>query len=317
VNTRPVVATLLTASLLVPVPAPAAGTGTGDVGATPAPRPPTTEALPSPGRPPSLVLVGPFGQVAAGPLGAPAATPPDGRPLDSWVRHAPLRLEVDTDRILVGMRVTAEPVSGSGPLEPLSRGDLSFSGPDRPGTYRLVAETIDSAGTLAQQAWLVVVPDREPPADGIYDIPAPEVILSTVAGRVAGRLGSGCYVYLCVEAGRTPHEADLRVLPTAVGEAPSLQLGDGSIITAWKGRLTSLETGGRGRTIAASGALSDTATATAALAGLEPPGTGRWLLEMEVELDRERGWLRTYALMDVSETPGPASSLPDDAGAGG
>ncbi len=317
VNARPIVATLLTASLLVPVPAPAAGTGTGDVGATPAPRPPTTEALPSPGRPPSLVLVGPFGQVAAGPRRRPPRRRRMGarwtagcgtrRCASRWTRTASSS----------GCASRRSPSSGSGPSEPLSSGDLSFSGPDRPGTYRLVAETIDSAGTLAQQAWLVVVPDREPPADGIYDIPAPEVILSTVAGRVAGRLGSGCYVYLCVEVGRTPLEADLRVLPTAVGEAPSLQLGDGSIITAWKGRLTSLETGGRGRTIAASGALSDTVTATAGLTGLEPPGTGRWLLELEVELDRERGWLRTYAVMDVSETPEPASSFPDDVGAGG
>jgi hypothetical protein len=256
--------------------------------------------------------------VVAGPLEAPAATPPDGRPLDSWVRRAPLLLEVDTDRILVAVRVSAEPVSGIGPSESLSDGDLSFSGPERPGSYRLVAETTDSAGTVARQAWLVDVPDRETPADGLYDMPAPEVILSTASGQVAGRLGSGCYVYLCVEAGHAPLEADLGVLPAAVGEAPGLQLGDGSVITAWKGGLTSLETGGNGRLVEASGALSDTAAAMVGLTGLEPPATGRWLLELEVELDRERGWLRTYAVLEVSEPPEPASSSPDvPSGAGG
>ena len=163
--------------------------------------------------------------MAAGPLEAPAATPPDGRPLDSWVRHAPLHLEVDTDRILVGLHVSAEPVSGTGPAESLSSGDLSFSGPDRPGTYRLVAETTDSAGTLAQQAWLVDVPDREPPADGLYDIPAPEVILSTTAGQVAGRLGSGCYVYLCVEAGHAPPRRTWGCFQRLSGRRPACSSG--------------------------------------------------------------------------------------------
>ena len=40
-------------------------------------------------------------------------------------------------------------------------------------------------------------------------------------------------------------------------------------------------------------AVTDTATSTVSLSGLEPAGPGEWLLDVEVELDRERGWLRT------------------------
>jgi hypothetical protein len=39
--------------------------------------------------------------------------------------------------------------------------------------------------------------------------------------------------------------------------------------------------------------VTDTTEAVVALAGLEPPATGTWRLDLEVTLDRERGWLRT------------------------
>jgi hypothetical protein len=48
-----------------------------------------------------------------------------------------------------------------------------------------------------------------------------------------------------------------------------------------------------GRPREAAGVLTDTTEAVVALAGLEPPAAGTWRLDLEVTLDRERGWLRT------------------------
>jgi hypothetical protein len=39
--------------------------------------------------------------------------------------------------------------------------------------------------------------------------------------------------------------------------------------------------------------VTDTTEAVVALAGLEPPAAGSYRLDLEVTLDRERGWLST------------------------
>jgi hypothetical protein len=145
---------------------------------------------------------------------------------------------------------------------------------------------------VREHAWLVEVPDREPPPDGLYDIPAPDVLAESVADSVAGALGDGCYIYLCVEAGPAPPLARLEPLHLAVGEVPLVRLSDASVITAWEGRLSPVgRTEGRARE--AAGVLTDATEVMVALAGLEPPSAGTWRLDLEVTLDRERGWLRT------------------------
>jgi hypothetical protein len=35
------------------------------------------------------------------------------------------------------------------------------------------------------------------------------------------------------------------------------------------------------------------------LSGLAVPAAGRWLLDLEVEFDRERGWMRTFLVVDA------------------
>ena len=83
-------------------------------------------------------------------------------------------------------------------------------------------------GSAAPQAWLVSVPDRAPPADGVLDIPAPDITVSSDSGTAAGWPGTGCYAYLCVEVGTTPPPATLQPLAVDVGETLRLSLADGS-----------------------------------------------------------------------------------------
>jgi hypothetical protein len=155
-----------------------------------------------------------------------------------------------------------------------------------------VAALGSATGEVSEHAWLVDVPDREPPPDGLYDVPAPDVLVESTDDSVAGALGDGCYVYLCVEAGPAPPLARLEPLHLAVDEVPLVRLSDASAITAWEGRLSPVDrTEGRARE--AAGVLTDTTEAMVALAGLEPPSAGKWRLDLEVTLDRERGWLRT------------------------
>lgn len=277
------------------------------VPATQAPGPP----LPTPGDQPAVTiepaaqpspmtaeepleiwLRGPFGRVPGGTLEQPAAAAPQGLPLDAFVRRAPLILEVDTAAPMVKLEVVARPLEVAVPEEILSTAATEFEGPDRPGQSLLVATLTGTSEQTSQFAWLIDVPDREPPQDGLYDIPAPEVVLESDDGQVAGLAGSGCYAYLCVDVGTMPPQRMLGRLPVAVGEVLTVHLSDGSAIADWKGSLSPL---GRtaGRPLEAIGVLTDTAEAEVDLAGLEPPTAGQWLLELEVVFDRERGWLRT------------------------
>jgi hypothetical protein len=77
-----------------------------------------------------------------------------------------------------------------------------------------------------------------------------------------------------------------------VGETLRLSLGDGSALTAWEGSLTLLGQGGERRD--ASGTLTGMPLAEVELSGLTVPSAGQWLLELEVEFDRQRGWLQTH-----------------------
>lgn len=293
---------VLLVSLLTPAPAPAAGAG--DV--TPAPTAEPTDATGIP----LLWLSGPFGRVAGGSLEAPSATPPGGQPLDAWTRGAPLRIESDASgAYLLSLTVRAQSLSDPGAWESLSGGSPTFAGPSSPGRYRVVAESRTAGGALARWAWLVEVPDREPPADGILDIPAPDVVVFSTAGELAGRLGSGCYLYLCVEGGPPPPPGTLGALAAAPGEVLRMRLSDGSLAVAWKARLTPLD-GTPGRSSEARAVLTDTPEATLELVGLQQTTAGRWLLDLEVELDRDRGWLRSFYVLGVGSGPPDRTSPP-------
>jgi hypothetical protein len=248
---------------------------------------------------PVVWLRGPFGKVAGGTVERPASAAPDARPLDTFVRHAPLLLEVEGgEPFLARLEVVARPVEAGREPEVLARGLQAFEGPSVPGRQVIVA-TLPVGEHVVERAWLVDVPDREPPDDGLYDLPAPRIIVSTASDRRAGSLGDGCYVYLCVETGQPIPPEDLVPMMALTGETPTLSVSDGSAIVAWEGSLTPL---GRteGRRLEAAGVVTEAPTSSLPLTGLEPMGPGRWLLEVEVMLDRERGWLRTSNLLVVA-----------------
>jgi hypothetical protein len=237
---------------------------------------------------PVLWLRGPFGKVAGGTRGDPATTPPGGGPLDMAYQRMPLSLEADDPGLLSGIRVTSELVE-TGQRETLAQGQPVFEGPALPGV-QLVIASLSRGGTVVELAWLVDVPERELPEDGlVIDIPAPGVIVSTESGQQVGVMADGCYAFLCVETGPPPPASTLAALVTRVGETPVLSIGDGSALVAWQGRLSPL--GGTQETAReATGAITDTPTVIVPLDGLEPPARGDWLLEVRVEFDRERGW---------------------------
>jgi hypothetical protein len=258
----------------------------------------TTVAAPSP--PPTGVpqvwLSGAFGRVPGGDPASPASTPPHLTPLDTWIRRAPLSLQVDVapeDVLAVG--VVSRQRDGAHE-EHLSSGSTLFAGPDSPGVTVLVATITTEPFGRSQHAWLLAVPDRDGGEEALLDVPAPVAMLTSKAGSVAGEPGNGCHVYLCVDVGYQPPAASLEALPAAVDETLSLALDDGSAMVGWAGTITPLAdtitplagSGVEARTAQAGPAL--TPTPIAELAGLEPTAAGEWLLQVRADLDRERGW---------------------------
>lgn len=293
---RSILSFFVVAGMLLPALAPAARAG-GDVEtATPgegvgASSPPGADA-------PTAWLKGPFGRVPGGTESAPAGADPDARALDAWVLQAPLELQFAEGRVPTSLVVTATPLDGASATVTLSDGATTFVGPDRAGHYLVVADVASGSGAAAPQAWLVTVPDRAPPADGVLDIPAPDIIVSSDSGMVTGWPGTGCYAYLCVEVGTTPPPATLQSLAVDVGETLRLSLADGSAMSAWRGSLTP-DDGGNGPTLTAGGVAIEGPEARIDLTGLEVPESGRWLLALEVEFDRERGFLRPFYVLEA------------------
>ncbi|HZW02133.1 MAG TPA: hypothetical protein VFF55_11240 [Candidatus Deferrimicrobium sp.] len=290
---------VLVSLLLVQALVPAARAGGGDapsssVAAAPA------ESAAAPIAAGTLVwLRGPFGRVAGGTLDDPGTAPPGDQPLKTVVRHAPLVLETGAGTDVIALVVAARSLDAAGAVEPLSDGALVFEGPDGVGQHLIVADVTSMSGVASQYAWLVDVPDQQPPADGLYDIPAPDIVLIASGGSTSGRTGSGCYAYLCVDVGHPPPAETLPVLTAKVGELFTVQAADGSALTAWAGRLSSIDDPAQDDT-RAKAVLAGPLENVVSLSGLEPPAAGRWLLDLEVEFDRERGWMRTFYVLDVS-----------------
>jgi hypothetical protein len=259
----------------------------------------TESASAPPAAGPLVWLRGPFGRVAGGTLDDPGTAPPGDHPLGTVVRHAPLVLETGAGTDVSALVVSARSLDPAGAVEPLSDGALVFEGPDGIGQHLIVADVTSVSGVASQYAWLVDVPDQQPPADGLYDIPAPDIVLMASGGSTSGRTGSGCYAYLCVDVGHPPPVETLPVLAVRAGELLMAQAADGSALAAWAGRLSSLEDPAQDD-IRAKAVLAGPLENAVSLSGLEPPAAGRWLLDLEVEFDRERGWMRTFYVLDVS-----------------
>jgi len=290
---------VLVSLLLVQALVPAARAGGGD--ASPPAAVEASTASVSPPAPVDLTvwLRGPFGRVAGGTLERPGTAPPGDQPLDTLVRHAPLVLEAGEGMDASALVVAARSLDAAGAVEPLSDGAFEFDGPDGIGRHLIVAHVTSMSGVTSQYAWLVDVPDLQPPADGLYDIPAPAIVVTSGAGSTEGRSGSGCYAYLCVDVGHPPPSETLPVLAVKAGELLTARAADGSALTAWAGRLSSLDDPAQDDT-RAKAVLTGPLENVVSLSGLEPPASGRWLLDLEVEFDRERGWMRTFYVLDVS-----------------
>ncbi len=194
--------------------------------------------------------------------------------------------------------VTARSLEAAGAVEPLSEGALAFEGPDGVGQHLIVADVTSTSGVATQHAWLVDVPDLQPPADGLYDIPAPEIVVTARAGASSGWSASGCYAYLCVDVGHPPPVDELPVLEAGIGELLSVHPADGSAIVAWDGRLSSLDDPSQ-PSVRADAVLTEPLENLVSLSGLAPPAAGLWRLDLEVQFDRERGWMRTFYVLDV------------------
>jgi hypothetical protein len=228
--------------------------------------------------------------VPGGDPATPASAAPGGAPLDTWIREAPLTLDVGVPfEDLLELTVTSRPFDGDGPEERLSGGATTFPGPSAPGMATLTASLVTEPYGSSQHAWLLLVPEREGGPEALLDLPGPTAMLTSGSGAIPGEPGNGCFLYLCVDVGYRPPPDALEPLRLGVGETPSLNLDDGSALTKWTGKLTSLDAAhGSERTAGADYATDPQPNAE--LRGLEPDGAGDWLLEVRIDLDRERGW---------------------------
>lgn len=244
----------------------------------------------APGSELSLWLKGPFGTVLGGSAEAPAATPPEGNPLDAWMRGATLEIAADVPfDELVELRVTSRPATDDAPGRSLAEGEWWFRGPDIPGLY-VISASAEAAGRLAtERAWLVEVPDRPGAWETFLQMPMVGAELRAAAGTVAGERGHACHVGLCQEVGLRPPPDTLPALSVAIGETPSLHLSDGSALVHWQGRLEPLA-GTIAETRLAQDTFEHEPRAAPELVGLEPTAAGEWLLEVRADYDRERGW---------------------------
>ena len=237
---------------------------------------------------PRVWLNGAFGRVAGADPATPASAAPDGAPLDTWMRKAPLTLQVDVPfEDLLAIEVVSRPLDGDTAETRLSSGAARFAGPDTPGVSILTATITTALHGSSQHAWLLAVPDRTGGEEALLDIPGPGAMLSSGAGSLPGEPGNGCYLYLCVDVGYQPPAASLEALPVALGETLSLRLTDGSAMAGWTGSLTPLS-GTRAEALEAEARPEPAAVVS--LVGLEPNVAGEWLLQVRADLDRERGW---------------------------
>lgn len=241
-------------------------------------------------------LSGPFGRVAGTDSGSLAGPGEAMQVLDTWVRGAPLRLDIGGEgHALAAWRVTSRQQDRPDALEVVLAVSaptgvdpalVDLRGPDAAGEHLVEAHATAADGRTASARWRLVVPDRVAGPDGLIDVPAPDVVLGNGTDAVAGRPGHGCYVYTCVEAGPLPDARSLPLLEAAAGGPLVVGLSDGSSFVSWSGTLVPLVGGDSVSVAPVTGDPVSEATLTA-------PPAGEWLVGLEVVFDRERGWFES------------------------
>ncbi|MDQ3555131.1 MAG: hypothetical protein M3395_12120 [Chloroflexota bacterium] len=199
-------------------------------------------------------------------------------------------------------RVSVSPIDSGGDERPAvlsegpKRGDrtdyIGVTGPDT-GEWllRLDAEISDSAP--AAYHWRLAVPRREVPADGILEVPAPDLIIKAGQRSVTAEFGSGCYVFTCGDSGGLTPAHDLPRI-RAERRSVAMTLSDESAFVGW--RMTGWPVGGDpgderslGRRRVPEGKERETVNL--------PPGD--WYARIQVTFDLERGVLSYYARITV------------------
>ncbi|CAN5804736.1 hypothetical protein BH23CHL8_BH23CHL8_07920 [soil metagenome] len=268
-----------------------------------------------------IVLSGPFGSVP----GDPVSTLPSAAiaaALDAFVLGAPLRLEAGRPAEPMEEWLVTGSAEEGGPATTLSSrapGDsavqsLRFDGPDRAGRHLITAFVVTAAGEALEGAWTLEVPDRPAPADGLLEVPSPELLASSSSGSLAGWPGSGCYVYLCVAVGRIPPLRTLERLAVNAGEPLRLRLSDGSRVATWEAAYLPILGGLQAATARRTGAPPQPVSEFT----LPAPAPGEWLLMVEVGYDRERGWHQVFFRLSVAaatdQAPAPSGTASGPAG---
>lgn len=262
--------------------------------------PPTPEASPSPAREVAAVhLRGPFGSLE-GRSTPPGSDPPssDLRILDQYAQGARLGIGLRDDLEFQRWTVSASPADSGSADEavllsegpgPADRTDhISIIGPDT-GEWllRLDAEVSDSAP--ASYHWRLVVPLRNMPADGVLEVPAPDLLLEAGQRNTVAEFGSGCYVFTCGDSGGPTPAQDLPRI-RAEGGSVVMTLSDESSFVGW--RVTGWPVAG------------DPSDERSFGRGKVPDGTdvqvvtlppGDWYTKIQITFDLERGSLAYYA----------------------
>ena len=234
-------------------------------------------------------LSGTFGSVVGTDPARPATAAPDGRPLDTWMRAAPLELTVDPPLDAeASVSVTAVAVESGERVELPLVGRRWVTGPDAPGLHTIVATIVADDERTTSYAWSLDVPDRPGSWETLIERPAIDGRLVATSGTVTGDRGRGCLTGFCQEVGYRPPASTLQPLAVSVGEPLRLELSDGSAIDRWQGSVEP-QPGTVAETRFAE-ATFDEPVARPVLAGLEPDVAGEWLLALRADYDRERGW---------------------------
>ena len=239
----------------------------------------------------TLWLDGPFGKVPGGTWLDPAPTA-DTPPLDTWVTEAPLALllrpasvSVSSWSVAFGEIGSSVVVAEGGAYDPQTA-TVAFPGPRDSGDPLITAHIITIDGQELRAAWRVRVPDRPFPVDGVMDIPAPDLLLSSGEETITGLRADGCYVYLCVTIGRLPPFAQIAAVTPTSDVPMRLELSDGSGFVVTEATLTPLS--GEPEPIGL-----EPRQVTDSAVDLPSPPPGAWLLSVEIAFDRERGLLET------------------------
>lgn len=304
--------TEVSSALVTDAPAPPDPTATPTATVSSTVAPPTSSPAPTsqvPGPSPDrevaeVYLRGPFGSLdgEVSSLGA-NAEPASLRRLDQHAQGANLSIALrDVQLVFLHWRVSISPVDdppGGTPIvlsegpAPEDRTDyIGLVGP-KAGDWLLRMDARIAGSPAVSYHWRLAVPERDMPANGELEVPAPKLLIEAGRQSVAAEMGGGCYVYTCGDVGGlTP----ARLLPRVAADEGriTVKLSDGSGFVEWRasgwpvdGKPHDSRSFGRGK--APEGIHQQTVSLP----------RGDWYLKVELAYDLERGHGTYFARVTV------------------